>query len=399
MQWLQAQTSNAATPGVILHLGAGLCQELDIWRATGAPRIILVEPNPEIFPELRREAEGSNNIEVLPAAVSDEPGRRALRLYNYPDLSSLRRPTGLAELLPGLQQTGQAIVNVIAAHTLPEQLGLRNDESNWLVIDTPGEEAAILSALEQHQQLHCFDRIFIRAGAESFYDSALSAEQLIRQLDHLGYYIEGAGDTSDRDWPRYHVRLNPKAIECRRLRRENAALTEHQAQLEKRNQELTERLGSTQQQAEQQKKDLTAKNGELQAKLEEFDKGRQEAQQRAEEFKTQRDDLGARLEKQIEELKSKLEQAEKSREQVQQQLEQVTQSRDNLQKNLQKHNEETHKLRIRASRLEEENEDYQERHKLLEEELIKAEAQIDLIKQMFLSGDDALDFEEELERD
>ena len=267
MQWLQAQTSNAATPEVILHLGAGLCQELDIWRSTGASRIILVEPNPEIFPELRRKAEGTNNIEVLPAAVSDEPGRRALRLYNYPDLSSLRRPTGLIELLPGLKQTGQAIVNVIAAHTLIEQLGLKNDENNWLVIDTPGEEAAIIGNLEQHQQFHYFDHIIIRAGAESLYDGASSAEQLARQLEHLGYYMVGAQDTSDRDWPHYHLRLNPKAIECRRLRRENEALTEQQAQLEKRNQELTEKLeqqeSEAQKHSEQQEKQLAEKSEEI----------------------------------------------------------------------------------------------------------------------------------------
>ena len=46
------------TPDTIVHIGAGGCTELDTWRETGASRIVLVEPNPELLPELRRRTHG-----------------------------------------------------------------------------------------------------------------------------------------------------------------------------------------------------------------------------------------------------------------------------------------------------------------------------------------------------
>jgi len=232
MEWTEAQLNHAPPPATIVHLGAGLCLDLPHYIASRARRIVLFEPNPELLPELRRQTEGHSHIEIMPVAVAAEAGRRALKLYNYCDLASLRRPTGLLELLPGLQQTGQAIADVMAAHTLPKELGLEADKNHWLIIDTPGEEAAIINAINQHRQLHHFERIIVRAGAESFYDGALPAEQLTRQLEQLGYYVEGAQDASDRDWPRYHLRLNPKAIECRRLRSENEGLFEQREALE-----------------------------------------------------------------------------------------------------------------------------------------------------------------------
>ncbi|WP_376695206.1 class I SAM-dependent methyltransferase [Wenzhouxiangella sp. EGI_FJ10305] len=267
MDWIEDQLNHARTPETIVHLGAGLCRELPHYVSSGAGRIVLLEPNPEALPELRQRTSGHDDVEVLPMAVSAEEGKKALRIYNYPDLSSLRRPTGLFQLLPGLQQTRQAIVDVIRADKLPAQLGLEGSEDNWLVIDTPGEESAIVSALAQHAQLHHFDRIIIRAGADIYYDGAATAEELAGNLEKLGYYREGADDSADGDWPRSHLRLNAKAIECRRLRRENEFLAQENKRLKEQTKKLTEKL----QVARKQKEELEAKSADLNARLEQLD--------------------------------------------------------------------------------------------------------------------------------
>jgi len=283
MDWLQQQIINTQQPDTILHLGSGLCSELDAWRQSGARRIILVEPNPELLPELQQTEQQHARVETIPAAVAAESGRRALKLFNFPLLNSLREPTGLYAILPGLAEIGQVTVDVLTPEKLVETTDLQPENINWLVVDTLGEEAAIISALEQNQLLNYFDRIIIQAGAESLYHGAGPAEEITRQLEKLGYEIEGAADTTDRDWPRYHLRLNPSAIECRRLRRENEALIEQKKALEQQNEELTEKLEqqkseaqkragelqAAQKQAEQQKKELTAEIESLRNKAEE----------------------------------------------------------------------------------------------------------------------------------
>jgi len=311
MSWITEQIAGLPAPEVILHIGAGACAELPHWQRAGAQRIILVEPNPELLPELQQTEQQHARVEIIPAAVATESGRRALKLFNFPLLNSLREPTGLHEILPGLAEIGQVTVDVLTPEKLVETTDLQSENINWLVIDTPGEEAAVINALEQHRLFNYFDRIIIKGGAESLYDGAAPAGQLTRQLEKLGYDIEGAEDTTDRDWPRYHLRLNQSAIECRRLRRENEALTEEKTALEKHNEELAgkleqqksetrqraEELEAAQKQAEQQKKELTARNEALQERFEELEKTRQQAEQQAEKYKIESSELTSRLEK------------------------------------------------------------------------------------------------------
>ena len=195
-----------------MHLGAGLCDELPHYVRYCSGRIVLVEPNPEILPELKNKASRHSNVEVWPLAVSFESGRRTLRLYNHGDLSSLKRPTGLTELMPGLHQTGQAVVATMAVHELTDQLNLDDDETNWLIVDTPGEESGIVNSLKSHKKLHHFDQIILRAGAESLYEDAVPVENLVSELHESGYRVEGAVDNYDPDQPCYSLRLKCRSV-------------------------------------------------------------------------------------------------------------------------------------------------------------------------------------------
>ena len=455
MNWLQQQLQNTPPPDTILHLGAGLCRELPHWLEADASRIVLVEPNPELLPELRARTEDHESVEVVSTAIAGQAGRGALRLFNFPLLSSMREPTGLYQILPGLRQIGRAMVETVTVDQLLEGLNLKAGGEHWLVIDIPGEEAAILEQLERSDQLYDFNRIFLSAGAKALHQGAERAQDLAQRLQAAGYSNAGRLDLNDADWPRRHLRLDRMALECKRLNAKlveaqqaqerdskkvqalESALTEQKTTSEKLGSELHERkkdlarLTQADDEAQQklteaeqklaslpeQRKRLKALEEEatnLRAQLETKSKQAAESTERVNKLEAalaerskQAEELNATLQSQKQELATAKDQRAKLTEQLealktletqqkqtQQQLEQVTQSRDNLTKQLQKHSEEAHKLKIRVSQLEEENEDYQERHKLLEEELIKAEAQIELIKQLFLSGDDALDFDD-----
>ncbi len=459
MNWLQEQLRNTSPPDLLLHLGAGTCQELDHWLKTGARRIVLVEPNPELLPGLRDRTENHDAVEIVAVAISGQAGRGALRLFNFALLSSMREPTGLYEILPGLRQIGRAMVETVTVEQLLDDLDLNPEGDHWLVIDTPGEEAAIIQQLETSERLHQFSRIILTAGAEELYQGAETARALIERLQSAGYKPVGRPNDRDGDWPCYHLALNRLALEyrqavesleqaeaaarteadraqalatdCEQLRHKLAEAEQARAQAEEKHKAqlvqtrqlesaLTEQKSTNEKlgiELHERKKDLarfTQAHDEAQQKLTEaqqkdaqrcerinqLEAALAEKTKQAEELQTtlqshQQElatakDQRAKLTEQVEALKP----FETQQKQTQQKLEQVTQSRDNLQKQLQKHSEEAHKLKIRVSQLEEENEDYQERHKLLEEELIKAEAQIELIKQLFLSGDDALDFDD-----
>ena len=217
MHWLEQQLDKLRPPDTIIHLGAGLCRELEHWRASGSKRIVLVEPNPELLPDLRHRISVSDPVDIMPVAVSTQAARESLYLFNFPMLSSLRHPTALYQILPGLTQVGRAVVETVSLDQLLDDLGLRAEGDHWLVIDAPGEEAEILTQLENSAHLHGFSHIFLRAGAEVLYQGAETASALVQRLEAQGYSATGRHDGSDCDWPRYHFALDRLALECRRL--------------------------------------------------------------------------------------------------------------------------------------------------------------------------------------
>jgi FkbM family methyltransferase len=227
MHWLEQHLKYASTPDTIVHLGAGFCSELGFWRQTGAKRIVLVEPNPEILPDLRYRTDEQGAIEIIAAAITDRAGRGSLCLFNFSLLNSLREPTGLFKSLPGLEQVGQVMVELLPTDSLLDQLNIDTQGDNWLIVDTPGEEAVILQDLENNGRLHCFTRIFLSAGCESHYRGAETASEIVDRLSTLGYQCAGPPDHADADWPRYHLHLDRLALECNRLELE---LAEHKKQ-------------------------------------------------------------------------------------------------------------------------------------------------------------------------
>lgn len=218
MSWISKQITGLPAPEVILHIGAGACTELPHWQRAGAQRIVLVEPNPELLPELRRRTQGMEQVEIIEAAVAPEAGRGNLLLFNFPLLNSLREPSGLEQVLPGIRELGQATVDLLTMQDLLENVGMEEDQDNWLVLDAPGQEAEILEQIEQSDQLRAFSRILLTAGSDELYKRAVPAETLLARMNDYGFERAGGTDRSDTDWPREHLAFQPLALECRELK-------------------------------------------------------------------------------------------------------------------------------------------------------------------------------------
>ena len=279
MHWLQQQLANASPPDVVVHLGAGLCRELDLWRASGARRIVLVEPHPELLPELQRRIRPGDSAEILALAVSADAGREPMHLLNFALLSSLRTPTGLFRILPGLIQTDRAMVETISVDELMGNLDLNGDGEHWLVIDTPGVEAAILDQLQRSGRLHAFSRIFLSAGVEPLYEGSESVAALLERLEHLGYANAGRPDNSDSDWPRYHLVLDRLALECGKLRQELKQAQELAGQEAERARQLAAELEASKKELTALQESSTTRIGELEVFWSEAEQAKNEAEE------------------------------------------------------------------------------------------------------------------------
>ena len=221
----------ADRPRLILHLGAGEGGDLDAHLASGAAHVALVEPNPASLRRLRQRVAGRADVDVHPLAVAAETGRATLTVFNLTPLSSLRPPTELTTLFPGLRPVATPEVattdmaDLLALLPTPDPaLDPGSDTGpaapagarEWLVIDTPGEEATVLDGLARAGAERRFDRIALHCGTTSHYAGSPTAEALRGRLEAVGYRLETVEET-DPDRPCLIFRLD-------RARLENAAL-------------------------------------------------------------------------------------------------------------------------------------------------------------------------------
>lgn len=333
MNWLEKQLNNCTPPDIILHTGAGTCRELPLWLQSGAKRIVLVEPNPELLPELRRRVHGQPNVEIVPAALADQNGRGTLHLFNFPLLSSLRQPAGLHHSLPGLRQISRASVELTTVTQLIDKLGIGESTSNWLVIDTPGEEATIIDQLRQSDRLHYFDRIILSAGSEPLYQDAKSAAELLGPLQSSGYVAIGKVDHSDADWSRHHLYLDRRALECKRLKNELNATREELAETksngEKQRQELEAQVAKQTNHASR----LQEERSQLQAKLSKAEENRDSANHYRKRVAELENDLAGRNAN-IEAVTRELERAHEETQTISQAKDKALQENDSLSKRI-----------------------------------------------------------------
>lgn len=212
----------------ILHIGAGVGHELADYLAAGPESITLVEPNPEALKELRRLAAGQANVDIIPAAVTENDGTAPLQVLNFAALSSLREPTGLRKLFPGVRIVAQPEVDTISAVSLLGQLELDEDKTHWLIVDAPGEEQAIFQALLDSDQLHRFCHISLHSGNTPLYEGGSDVRTLLDWLAGQGYRLQSIG-RHDPDRPAYQLILEAARLEQEHKMQELDKITRNRA--------------------------------------------------------------------------------------------------------------------------------------------------------------------------
>lgn len=247
---MNQEHESEANVDTIVHLGAGNCSDLATWQAANPRRIVLVEPNPHHTHHLTAHARGDERIHVFQQAVGDPDASPRFRRFNIPALSSLREPTGLLELFPGLHTEREFDVEVIEPRAFIQSLELAPDRKHWLIIDTPGEEEYVVTALRAGDQLEQFDQIVLYCGVDALYQGSESAAEILGQLNGAGYDI-AQRDASDPDFAYWVLKRNT-------LRLENQALRQQVTELERQADDLNAARDACAQEAESMRRERDA---------------------------------------------------------------------------------------------------------------------------------------------
>lgn len=170
----------------VVHLGAGLCLEMEELLRLGAEKIILVECNPDVVEQLRFRVRGLKNVTIIPAAVNSKEGEVPFCVINNPRESSLLRPDRLFECYPNLEVSKELTVSGKTLDQLTEHIEIDKELENLLLIEVQGAEAAVIGAASK-DILKKFTWIAVRSGQKNLYEGASDCRELNQQLEKIGF--------------------------------------------------------------------------------------------------------------------------------------------------------------------------------------------------------------------
>jgi len=257
--------------GHILHIGAGEGRDLPTYLAAEPEVVTLIEPDPGQLPRLLEAAAGHEYVRVIEAAVSADPKAEVLHRFSFGDLNSLRSPTGLFQLFPGLETLARERVARCDPVALVRGLNLEKDRAHVLVIEAPGEALAIVRALDEARLLACFSAVQVQEGQDSLYQRAGTFAEVRALLEAANFNQEPQIDETDPDRPVLSVLFD---VEGQRRRVLEVQMTALEEKCEEKSRELaagTEQIAaltSARETAAEQVKTMTAEHEAAKTRME-----------------------------------------------------------------------------------------------------------------------------------
>ncbi len=262
----------------IIHLGAGRCSEMATYLGLNPTQITLVEGDLPKAEYLQKKHLSAANIHVIPKVIAANVTTVDFYSYNLSDANSTCAPAGLLEHYPGLRLLKKQPIQTSDVCLLLQQQNLQGT-NNLLVIDLPGQEADILKALFNSDQLGAFEHLAIYSNQYPLYENEA-------HLRKSGYNLRQKDADQDPDRPFNLYQINPLHTPLQQTKqqlldlekqsnRDQQALTALQQQLQIQQmqiqaeslnwEKLAEERDSLQQQAAEFEQQLQAQQASTQA--------------------------------------------------------------------------------------------------------------------------------------
>lgn len=317
----------ANTP-ILVHIGSIRDESLHIMQTAALPTFIATLENAAGKVEtLKRNVP---KLFVAEHPITPQGDDAVLYEYSLSEFNSLTPVSGLKKLYPGLVEKHHRTVET---HTL--EAALKAHKLNaapiaQLIIEQPESAQALVQALEAKGQLHSLTKLWVRTSPESLYTGMPKQSELIVTCEQLGFEIVNT-QADDPDFVLVELKRNPLYSEYKQL------------------QEKVTKLN-------QREKEQTAANEKAQAEIAQL-------KQAHEKLTQQHTDQLKKAQAETHQLKQEREKLTKQQDTLREQLREQRQSNQTLETEMQATQERQTKLAI---------------------ELERAEAQLDLIKDLLL---------------
>lgn len=234
-----------------------------------AEKIFVVDANKSSLGRLDKIDGNGSDIEKVHAVISQNGQSGEATWYELSDssFSAISKPTGVFDLLPGLELTSETKVEAISAIDLFEQLfpqgpeGKLEDKKVALAIELNGLGVDVALTVLNSPWVEYIESLQLVLSSE-LYEQCNSLSEAASQLEELGFIVTNVND-SDMDFPVITAKANPLANE---LQKQRQKVTNLEAALAK-SQQNHEALELKSQQLLGEKDKLESKNRTLEKQL------------------------------------------------------------------------------------------------------------------------------------
>lgn len=404
--------------GTLVVVGAGCSDPVATRQRSAAQRVILVEGDADRAAELTALATGDPSIEVCAQVLAPTPGRQTWHRHTLESLDGLSDLSALVDVYPRLRLRERIDVDALPLQDLLALHGVQREPGRHqiLVLNIVLDAAAIRNWLTP-AVLARFDRVAVQVGLHPALGTAQAHDELAACLAAHGFVARPADPQEDDGLWRFLVHDFDAGAYERQLLREQLGAA-HTALIQVRQAADQERTSAEAERRsrEAQEARLSASLGETTARLQQVDRELSEARAEAAAARRQVEVERAR----VSELESKLREADARAVQASQRANEADQrgaaaeaalvarsqalhamqaERDQMAAERDRRAGELTRLQDAArdaaasqardqaasARQAEELADTRRRMALLQDELVRAEAQLDLVKEMLLS--------------
>jgi|GEM_PF-4364444 len=304
----------------LIYIGAGRAQPIKALQQRFQPsRTVLVEGQEPLASQLTT----SDAIDVKQAWVSADGQLATFYHYNLAEFDGLLKASGLYELFPSLKvKASEPVTTTAITDLVKNALDDADSKDHVLVLDVPGQEHALLSALANADLHRRFEHIEVVTCQDAWFDGVKTTPATQALLNDMGFKATEISLSTDPDFPIIAGYRDALADENQELKAQVKTL---QKQLDESKQAV-----AAQQKAheEELQKQLTEAQEAAQAKSKAFDAQKEqfEAEKRAlQDEKQKQAELVQRLQKQLDEAKAQIEEKQNQVAQLQERVQSIQQ--------------------------------------------------------------------------
>lgn len=171
----------------VVHVGAHLGQEAQVYRACGIERQLWIEPQPDIFARLRASLPDDARVRAVNVACGESPGAATMHVLSGNDgkSNSLLEPKLHLQKWPEFQPGEKIDVAVKRLDDVIDEQGLRADDFNLICIDTQGFELPVLRGAPR--QIERADAMVCEVAAAELYAGGTLVHDLDAFLRERGF--------------------------------------------------------------------------------------------------------------------------------------------------------------------------------------------------------------------